>query len=138
MSVLLGAVYDRLPDTSVGAFMDVDSGRIVADRDADVLSLAEIFLTTPYRRLIVLEGERLEGLISRRDVLRAGLSIRGVVPDYLDGLKKDEGYSSRSGDGLHRGDDIGRPRHVENRHDLPAHSLPAGSPVVEGVLSAVW
>lgn len=63
MSVLLGAAYDRLPDPTVGAFMDADPGRIIRDRNMNLLSICDIFLTTPYRRLLVLDGGRVVGLI---------------------------------------------------------------------------
>jgi len=35
--------------------------------------VAEIFLTTPYRRLAVLNGDKLMGQVSRRDVLNAAI-----------------------------------------------------------------
>lgn len=93
MSVLLGAAYDRFPDTSVEAFMNPDPGRVVTNQDADLLSLAEIFLNTPYRRLVVLREGRVAGLIGRRDVLCAGLNLSRDAPEYLDALREGRGYS---------------------------------------------
>jgi len=41
------------------------------DADADIATAIERFLKSPYRRFPVLQGTRLVGQISRRDVLRA-------------------------------------------------------------------
>jgi CBS domain-containing protein len=70
MKVLLDAAYDQHPTSEVGAYMNPDLHRAIAP-DTDVLSIARMFLETPYRRLEVLQGERLIGQISRRDVVRA-------------------------------------------------------------------
>ena len=50
--------------------------------DTDLLSIARIFKSTPYRRLPVLRGRRLVGQISRRDVLAAthGLLVHAPQP----------------------------------------------------------
>ncbi len=93
MSVLLGAAYDRLPDPSVGAFMDVDLGRTIRDRETDLLSIAEVFLRTPYRRLVVLEEGRVAGLIGRKDVLRTAARIQSDSPDDFETLADRRRYS---------------------------------------------
>ena len=41
------------------------------DADTSILQLAEMFLSTPYRRYPVIDDNRLVGQVSRRDVLRA-------------------------------------------------------------------
>ena len=46
---------------------------ITVDADASLMEIAERFSSTPYRRFPVLKNNRLVGLISRRDVLRAVL-----------------------------------------------------------------
>jgi CBS domain-containing protein len=46
------------------------------DADADIATAIERFLNSPYRRLPVLQGTRLVGQISRRDVLRALKGLR--------------------------------------------------------------
>ena len=69
LSVLVEAAYDGLPTTEVFAFMNVDAPTI--SEDADLLSIAQIFLNTHARRLPVLRDGKLVGQISRRDVLRA-------------------------------------------------------------------
>jgi len=80
MSVLLGAAYDQLPTTEVSAFMD--PGKVV-DENTGLLELAETFIETHFRRLLVLRDERLVGQISRRDVLKAALDLAGSAPYYL-------------------------------------------------------
>lgn len=56
-----------LASTDVTRFVDNDARTIT--QDIDLLSIAEIFLHTPYRRLPVLDGQRVIGQVSRRDVL---------------------------------------------------------------------
>ena len=73
MSVLLDAAYEQLPSNEVRAFMDTEAQTI--QPDTLLLSIAQVFLLTPYRRLPVLENGRLIGQISRRDVLNASLKL---------------------------------------------------------------
>lgn len=73
MHVLLDAAYEQLPSNQVRAFMDRDALTIAPD--AQLLSIAQVFLLTSYRRLPVLEQGRLVGQVSRRDVLRAALNL---------------------------------------------------------------
>ena len=70
MRVLIAAVYDQLPGTNVGSYMNMDRNRIIDDEDT-LLDVAHKFQSTAYRRLPVLHGEKLAGQVSRRDVLRA-------------------------------------------------------------------
>ena len=75
MTVLLGAAHDQLPTSRVEAYMDRDRDRTIDERE-DLLSIARIFLNTPYRRLPVLrDGAVVMGQVSRRDVLRAAYSL---------------------------------------------------------------
>ena len=67
-AILSGAYFDDAHGT-VGGYMTPALDTI--DADADVIQAAETFLRGQRRRLPVLEGERLVGLISRHDVLRA-------------------------------------------------------------------
>lgn len=60
---------DWLSSSHVGRFMDTAAKTI--GEDEDLLTLAQIFLTTPYRRLPVLRDQRVVGQVSRRDVLAA-------------------------------------------------------------------
>ncbi len=78
MSVITGAAYDQLPSNIVGAFVDRDA--LTISPDTDLLSIVQIFATTNYRRLPVLEEGQLVGQVSRRDVIRASLSRMHVPP----------------------------------------------------------
>lgn len=94
MHFLLDAAYDQLPSSSVDSFMDRDAQTI--DPNAQLLSIAQVFLLTSYRRLPVLEDGRLIGQVSRRDVLHAALKLVKKSPPkasdstilYLSALKE--------------------------------------------------
>lgn len=73
MQVLLDAAYDQLPSNEVRLFMDTDAQTI--DPDTHLLSIAQVFLLTTYRRLPVIENDKLVGQVSRRDVIRASLDL---------------------------------------------------------------
>ncbi len=70
----------ELDSTDAAAFMDRKARTI--SEETDLLSIARIFKSTPYRRLPVLRGPRLVGQVSRRDVLAAthGLLVRAPQP----------------------------------------------------------
>ena len=79
MQVLLDAAYDQLPSNEVRAFMDCDAKTITPD--TDLLTVAQVFLLTTYRRLPVLdEAGMLVGQVSRRDVLRAAMKALDHQP----------------------------------------------------------
>ncbi len=72
MHVILDAAYEQLPTNEVRAFMDTEAKTIRPD--TDLLSIAQVFLLTNYRRLPVVEEDgQLVGQVSRRDVLRAAM-----------------------------------------------------------------
>ncbi len=73
MNVVLDAAYEQLPSSEVRVFMDTEAQTIKPD--THLLSIAQVFLLTPYRRLPVLEEGRLIGQVSRRDVLKASLKL---------------------------------------------------------------
>lgn len=62
----------------VEQFMDRNAKTIPSDED--LLNVAQIFLNTPYRRLPVVEGGKLLGLVSRRDLLMAAASLLRLKP----------------------------------------------------------
>jgi CBS domain-containing protein len=84
MQVLLDAAHDSLPGTTIDPF--INSSAPTIDEETDLLTIAHIFHTTPYRRLPVLRGGKLVGQISRRDVLRAAHDMLSIAPDRETGL----------------------------------------------------
>ena len=78
MNILLDAAYEQLPSNEVRVFMDAAAQTI--QPDTLLLSIAQLFLSTPYRRLPVLEKGRLVGQVSRRDVLNAWLKLLDQGP----------------------------------------------------------
>ena len=70
MQFLLTISYEELPSSQVRAFMNQERERTIGE-DVDLLSIMDMFLRTPYRRLPVLSGNKLVGQISRRDALTA-------------------------------------------------------------------
>jgi CBS domain-containing protein len=78
MQVLLDAAYEELPTSEVRAFMDVEAQTIAPH--THLLSIAQVFLLTPYRRLPVVEDGLLIGQVSRRDVLRVWMEAIGQMP----------------------------------------------------------
>ncbi len=95
MRVLVSAVYDQLPGTHVGAYMNTDQKRII-DEDTSLLDVAHKFQRTPYRRLPVLKGTLMEGQVSRRDVLRSELRLAKEVAEKVDSGSSDERLKSVS------------------------------------------
>ena len=87
MHVLVDAVYDSLPTTTVGALMDTTAPTI--GPETDLLAVAQMFLLTSARRIPVVDQEgKLLGQISRRDLLREGFrqiapQVKGPSPLYL-------------------------------------------------------
>src|SRR5690606_3245678 len=82
MSVLIKGAYDQLPGAEISAFMNPDRGRIITD-DTDLLTIANMFVTTHYRRLPVVRDGMLQGQISRRDVLRNSRLLSSIIRDIL-------------------------------------------------------
>jgi CBS domain-containing protein len=72
LNVLFGGVYHNRPvgDDTVASYMSNVMKTISIH--ADILEVANTFLTTPYKRLLVMDDDgKLAGQISRRDILRA-------------------------------------------------------------------
>jgi CBS domain-containing protein len=69
MKVALHAGYHGEPGGLVRDYMATEPVSVRPDNT--ILDLAERFITQEYRRYPVLDGGRLVGLISRRDVMRA-------------------------------------------------------------------
>jgi CBS domain-containing protein len=82
MNVLIKGAYDQLPAAEVSAFMNTDPGRIITE-ETDLLTIAQMFVSTSYRRLPVVRGGILQGQISRRDVLRNSRLLASIVRDVV-------------------------------------------------------
>ncbi|TWT47624.1 CBS domain-containing protein [Botrimarina hoheduenensis] len=79
MQVMLDSAYEQLPSSDVGAFMDREALTITPE--TQLLSIAQAFLLTSYRRLPVIDDEGLLlGQISRRDVIRAAMKEMQTPP----------------------------------------------------------
>lgn len=71
----------------------MDTQAMTKDPNADLLSIAEAFLNSPYRRLPIVENGKLLGQISRRDLLEVAISLLRPEPErepakalYLSGV----------------------------------------------------
>ncbi|MFG0333069.1 MAG: HPP family protein, partial [Maioricimonas sp. JB049] len=96
MRVVIESAYAQLPPAEVGAFMNDDPHRNV-DEKTDLPTIVHLFLSTPYRRLVVLRGKRPVGQISRRDALRAGFPLLGklaALEAKLDATHEGDGLES--------------------------------------------
>jgi CBS domain-containing protein len=78
MEVVLKASYHG----ELGGQVEQYMSRVVrtVDVDSSLLDLAQMFVNSPYRRYPVMDGNRLVGIISRRDMLRAvqDLAHKGI------------------------------------------------------------
>ena len=84
MRVLIGAAYDSLPSAAVSAFMDCDRSRLI-DEPTSLATILRIFIETPFRRLPVVRGDRVVGMVNRRNLLRANLTMPNLaVANYMD------------------------------------------------------
>ncbi len=68
MHFLINAAYDELPSHTIGPFVDRQVPTI--GPETDLLKIIQMFVDTQTRRLPVLDGDRLVGIVSRRDVMR--------------------------------------------------------------------
>ena len=72
----------------------MDTQALTASPTTDLLGITQMFLNSPYRRLPIVDGTRLVGQISRRDLLQAAAAIMAPVKErarpetlYLSGLE---------------------------------------------------
>lgn len=99
MQFLLRLTYENLPSGEVGGFMNADMARTIKE-DLDLVSILDLFIRSPYRRLPVLSGNRLLGQISRRDALCAATKALDCPQSvgkqllYLSALNKIDGAAT--------------------------------------------
>ncbi len=73
MGIFAAAAYSNLPRGTVAEYMILHPETI--GLKADLFTVAGIFMHRPYRRLPVVEGEKLRGVVSRTDVLRVSVEV---------------------------------------------------------------
>ncbi|MDF3130025.1 CBS domain-containing protein [Kiritimatiellaeota bacterium B1221] len=73
MSIFASAVYSNMPGGTVAEYMVMHPETI--GLKADLFTVAGILMHRPYRRLPVVEGEKLMGVVSRTDVLKASAEL---------------------------------------------------------------
>jgi predicted transcriptional regulator len=72
LNVLVGGVYYNRPVSEDNVAKYMSNVMKTISVKADIIEVAHIFLTTPYKRLLVMdENNKLVGQISRRDILLA-------------------------------------------------------------------
>lgn len=69
LEIAFGASYHREPGGNVADFMSTDVQSV--DIGTDIVEVAELFRTSRFHRFPVTDDDRLVGIISRHDVLRA-------------------------------------------------------------------
>lgn len=73
MSIFASAAYSNLPGGTVAEYMVMHPETIGVH--SDLFTVAGIFMHRPYRRLPVVDGPILKGVVSRTDVLRASVEM---------------------------------------------------------------
>ena len=93
MKFILRLIYENLPSSSVESFMNTDRDRTIHE-NTDLLTIVDLFLQTPYRRLPVLSEDTLIGQVSRRDALSGAMKLLDRCTDnrkrllYLSALNR--------------------------------------------------
>ena len=73
MGIFASAAYSNLPGGTVAEYMVMHPETV--GLKADLFTVAGIFMHRPYRRLPVVEGDVLKGVVSRTDVLKASVQL---------------------------------------------------------------
>lgn len=97
ISLLLDAIERGTPTNRIEPF--IDKGGPTVTPETDLLTMAQMLRDTHYRRLAVLKQDRVVGIISRRDILRAvhALMAQPVITEsstlYLSAVRSREEVS---------------------------------------------
>lgn len=76
LRVLVDSVYYNMPVSRGTVSRYMSNVMKTISEDANIIDVSDIFATTPYKRLLVIDADgKLKGQISRRDVLRAVQSM---------------------------------------------------------------
>lgn len=73
MGIFASAAYSNLPGGTVAEYMVMHPETV--GMKADLFTVAGIFMHRPYRRLPVVDGDALKGVVSRTDILRASVEL---------------------------------------------------------------
>jgi predicted transcriptional regulator len=74
---------------------DFQTNTVVTVNEEDsVIDIAEIFLSQPIRRVPVMSGDRVVGIISRRDVIRYIRDMRATVNRDWGWMNRDKNVAS--------------------------------------------
>lgn len=90
LEVLVDTAYESLPTNEVGAFMI--QSPVTIEANMQLLSVAQLFISRPVRRLPVVRNGKLLGQISRRDAIKyisklnKPLPTKGSATLYLSAL----------------------------------------------------
>lgn len=84
ISLLMDAVERGTPTNRIEGFIDKDAATLTPS--TGFLTIAQMFMSTHYRRMPVLENGRVIGLISRRDVLKAAHSYMDPIEPNDSGI----------------------------------------------------
>ncbi len=104
MKVLVDAAYEGLPTNQVFAFMDPFP--VTIKPETQLFSIIQSMINNNRRRLPVLEGTRLVGQISRRDIMREASKVLHKKGDrnstllYLSALREMQDTPSRVRDSV--------------------------------------
>lgn len=71
LKLIFDSIYHELPENTATVESYMSTLMMFVDVNMDIMQAADIFLTTPYKRLLVMDNENLIGQISRYDVLKA-------------------------------------------------------------------
>jgi CBS domain-containing protein len=67
---------------------------VTVGEDDTVIDIAEIFLSQPIRRVPVMQGDKVVGIISRRDVIRYIRDMRATIHRDWEWLNRSAGVAS--------------------------------------------
>lgn len=79
LKIIVDRAYHNLPNQKSNV-EDYMTGMVATiDIDKDVVEVANMFLSTNYRRFPVVEKGKLKGQVSRRDIMRATRELKGTT-----------------------------------------------------------
>lgn len=82
LSFIIEAAYGGLPSATVSDFVDSTSNHLITPQ-SDLHSIAKIFVRTSFGRLPVMQGDKLIGQVSRRDVLKNSQVLSSILKSQL-------------------------------------------------------